>query len=49
MSILKFLNIKPKQGLSKTVYFVDFISTLFNYIKCNRSNNYLHIKRVKKY
>ena len=30
MTILQFWNIKPKQDLCKTVYFIDFISTLFN-------------------
>ena len=30
MSILQFQNVKAKQDLSKTVYFVDVISTLFN-------------------
>ena len=30
MSILQFQNVKPKQDLSETVYFVDFISTFLS-------------------
>ena len=49
MSILQFYNKKTKQDLSKRVYVVVFTSTLFKQVKGNKSNNYLHIKRDKKY